>query len=169
MNTAKLGTKTGPAAYSLIEVLVYISVLAVLMGVGYAAVYRAMDNSVALRRNAQDIAAALRAGEIWRADVRAAVGRVQVERNADGQILHLSGPQKKVDYRFEGSALARRVGGGNWSPVLGNVKGSEFLKESHSGVQSWRWELELQPRKKKLNSIQPLFTFTAVPGSNAAK
>ena len=55
---------------SIIECLVYGFVLLVLLGVAYCAFYRCVENSYTLRRNAEDIATALRAGERWRADVR---------------------------------------------------------------------------------------------------
>ena len=41
-------------AYMLAEALAYITVLLVLLGVGFAALYRAIDGSIALRRNADD-------------------------------------------------------------------------------------------------------------------
>src|SRR4029077_12950063 len=55
--------------YLLTEALVYIGLLFVILGVGYLAMDRSIDNSVLLRRNADDIANALHAGERWRADV----------------------------------------------------------------------------------------------------
>ena len=42
----------GNRAYLMIEALVYIAVVFVLLGAGYAAMYRCVDNSIALRRNA---------------------------------------------------------------------------------------------------------------------
>ena len=148
--------------------LVYIAVLAVIMGVGYAAVYRCMDNSVALRRNAEDIAATLRAGETWRTDVRNA-DSVRSETNGSEQILHLPHAGKDVAYRFAEHAIARRIGNGSWSAVLENVNASAFMIEPRSNIQSLRWEVELQPRRKKLSGIQPLFTFIAVPTNNVAQ
>src|ERR1019366_10279726 len=53
--------------YLLIEALVYIGVVAALLGVAYAAAYRSIDRSIALRRSADDITSALHAGERWRA------------------------------------------------------------------------------------------------------
>lgn len=160
--------KQAPNAYSLIEMLVYISVLAVLMGVGYAAVYRCMDNSTGLRRNAEDIASALRAGEMWRADVRAAGSNARIETNSNNRILHLPQPDKSVAYRFTESTLARQVGDGGWTPLLRNVKACEFLPEPRS-VPAWRCELELQPRRKTLTFTRPLFTFLAVPSTASSQ
>ena len=69
-------TPPGQRGYLLIEALVYIAVVVTLLGVAYAAMYRCVDRSFALRRNADDITSALHAGERWRADVRAATSRV---------------------------------------------------------------------------------------------
>ena len=67
--------RAGQRGYLLIEALVYIAVIVALLGVAYAAMYRCIDRSIALRRNADDITSALHAGERWRADVRAATSR----------------------------------------------------------------------------------------------
>jgi Tfp pilus assembly protein FimT len=75
--------------YLLVEMLVYISVLLVILTVGYAAMYRGANSSAALRHNARDIASALHAGERWRADVRNARGQPRLETTSDGQVLHL--------------------------------------------------------------------------------
>src|ERR1041384_5004380 len=58
--------------YLMVEALVYIGVVFVVLGVGYAALYRCIDNSAVMRRTANDITKAMHAGERWRADVRAA-------------------------------------------------------------------------------------------------
>jgi type II secretory pathway pseudopilin PulG len=155
--------KNTAAAYSLIEMLVYISIVAVLLGLGYAALYRCMDNSAALRRSADDIAGAIHAGEQWRNDVRAAGDGVRLETNSTGQIFLVPNLEKEVAYKFTGNTVFRRAGDGGWSPVLSNVKATSFIPDSRSTIPAWRWELELQPRRKRLDRIQPLFTFIAVP------
>ena len=58
--------------YSLIECLVYIAVLAVVLNLSFVAYYRYDQHTHSLRRNADDITRALRAGERWREDVRTA-------------------------------------------------------------------------------------------------
>jgi len=151
------------AGFSLVEVLVYMTVMVVLVGVGYVALYRSMDTSNALRRNGEDIANALRAGENWRADVRAANGQIQQTNTAEESILSLPGTRGEVSYRFAEHTLFRRMGNNPWSPVLKNVEASTFILETRPNTTVWRWELELQPRAKKLTSLRPLFTFLAVP------
>lgn len=157
------------AAFTLIEMLIYISVLMVLIAVGFAALYRSLDSSMALRRNADDIINAIHAGENWRADVRSARGLVSAETNVDGVIFHLSTPGHNVAYRFAANTLFRRIGDNSWSPVLANVMSCTFVPEARSGINGWRCELELQPTRKAPSRLRPLFTFIAVPSGKLAK
>src|SRR5512137_1852725 len=64
------------AGYLLTEALVYISVVVVILGIGYAAMYRSIRYSLDLRRSAEDISKALNVGERWRDDIRAANIRI---------------------------------------------------------------------------------------------
>jgi type II secretory pathway pseudopilin PulG len=158
--------------YLLIEALVYIGVVAALLGVAYAAAYRSIDRSIALRRNADDITSALHAGERWRADVRAAASQVRLEPTDAGQLLYLDGPSNTVAYCFATNAVSRRVGTGPWVRLLPNVKSSTMTADQRAHVTAWRWELELQTRATgsvKPGRIRPLFTFLAVPERPSAK
>jgi hypothetical protein len=153
----------------MVEMLVYIGVLAVVLGLAYAALYRCMNNSVVLRYNAEDITRALDAGERWRADIRAAGTNLQLEASSDEQILQLPGSRQNVAYRFSGDTLFRRVGSGPWVSILGRVKHSSMEPDVRRNVTAWRWELELEPRSKatiKPGRVRPLFTFLAVPGTS---
>ena len=165
----KLPEQKSQAGFSLVELLVYMAVMMALIGVGYAALYRGMDTSTALRRNGDDIVRALRAGENWRADVRAAQGQIQQTTTADGQIITLPRSRGKVSYRFAEHTIFRRVGNNPWTPVLKNVEASAFVSEARTNVTVWRWELELQTRAKKLTRMHPLFTFLAVPTGDSPK
>lgn len=160
--------RSGQRAYLLIETLVYIGVLAALLGVGYSAMYRCIDSSIALRRNADEITSALHAGERWRADVRSAGTQPRLESTTEaGQLLCLSTPHGAVNYRFAANALFRQLDGGPWVCLLRNVKSSTMTADPRKEVVVWRWELELQPRQSgsvKPGRIRPLFTFLAVPG-----
>jgi len=71
------------AGYLLIECLVYISVFAVLLGIGYGAFYVCWDYSKALHYATDDINAALHAGERWRADIRNATGKNHCRDHAE--------------------------------------------------------------------------------------
>ena len=159
-------------AYLIIEALVYIAAIVGLLGAGYAAMYRCVDSSFALRRNADEITSALHAGEHWRADVRAATGAVRAENTDAGQLLYLEGGRGLIVYRFATNAVFRNVSAGPWSRVLESVKSSNMIADQRRFVTAWRWELELQPRGKgivKPGRVRPLFTFLAVPERPAAK
>ena len=157
-------------AFTLIEVLVYMSMLAVLMGLGYAALYRSMDASTGLRRNASDITQALNAGERWREDVRAATQPLRVEQISDAEsLLHIPQANTEVTYRFASNNVSRRVGSAEWSPALEHVDHSGFISDARQKVTAWKWEIELQSYHKSLTSLPPLFTFLAVPTNAPAK
>ena len=158
--------KNSGAGLMLVELLVYMGVLLVVTGVGFVALYRCMDSSTALKHSSDDIANALHAGEDWRADVRATGANVRLEDLTGEQILHLDGTRREVSYRFADGTIYRRLGDNAWTPLLGNVKSSHFLKDTRQKVTAWRWELELQPHTKKLSRVKPLFTFLAVPTGN---
>lgn len=152
------------SAYLMIECLVYISVVVVLLGAMFVMFYRCVDSSVGLRRNADDITSALHAGERWRADVRASIGMLIVEEDERGVILRIPNGKGDVSYRFLTNAIFRRVGTGTWSCVLPNVKTFRMESDPRQIVTSWRWELELEPRRKgQVTRLRPLFTFTAAP------
>jgi hypothetical protein len=159
-------TRPRSSGFALLEALVYIGLVIMLLGAGYLALYRCIDNSFALRRSAEDIARALRLGEVWRADVRAASGDVRVENGAGEQTLLLPGGRRSVTYRFAAGALFRKVGEAPWVRLLDHIKASTMEADHRRTVVAWRWELELQPQSKasvKAPRIRPLFTFLAVP------
>ena len=161
----------GRSAYMLIEVLAYIAVVGILLGIGYVAMFRCIDNSYNLRRSAEDISKALFAGERWRADVRAAKAPPRIEVSGSEQSLRLPAAGGEIDYRFAGNAVFRRMGEGPWVLVLGNIKVSAMSPDPRQKVTAWRWELELQPQAKggvKPGRIRPLFTFFAVPETSTS-
>ena len=154
--------------YLLTECLVYLSVVFVLLGVGYVALYRCMDNSVNLRRSADDIANALHAGERWRADLRLANGQVKWENRSAEHILRLPTARGELAYRFATNSVFRQVENGPWTHLLQNVKSSVMEPDRRQTLTSWRWELELQPRGKSTR-VRPLFTFIAVPPASSTR
>ena len=151
----------------LIEALVYISVVVIVLGVGYLAMYRCIDNSKTLRRSADDIARVLHMGELWRADVRAATV-VRWEGAPAARVLRLESPSVTNSYVFTASTVSRRVGTGPWVPILSEVKASSIQADKRQHVEAWQWDVELKPRSKSAR-VRPVFTFTAVPGSPMRK
>jgi hypothetical protein len=145
------------------ECLVYISIWSVLMGLAFTAFYRTLDNARALRRNAADIVRAVNTGERWREDVRGAtrpIRLVAMEGSMD-QALHIPGREGEVIYYFTGTNMLRRANvDAPWVEALGGVKTSRMQRDARDRVASWRWELELNPGKRKVK-LRPLFTFQA--------
>ncbi|MGH7953463.1 MAG: hypothetical protein ACREFE_16330 [Limisphaerales bacterium] len=154
--------KRGIGGVFLIECLVYIAVFAIIFGVGTAAFYLLWDKSEAIRYMTDDISGALRAGEQWRADVRSATGKIEIENLSKGELLKIPRGKNEIFYRFSGDALWRKTSTSNsWTPVLSRVKTSQMASGSRHEIKAWRWELELVPRRTR--SKLPLqFTFEAV-------
>jgi hypothetical protein len=149
----------------LIDCLLYCVLFFVVTGVAFSLFYTCWDGAFALRKNTDDIANAVRAGEIWRADVRDATGEIRVEDSADGQVLHIPEKSGEVIYKFAEGALSRSADGRDWRKLLPNVKASRMELEKRQQVTAWRWEIELGAIKKRtVQLVHPLFTFEAVPG-----
>ena len=145
----------------LVQCLVYIAVFAILLSVGFGAFYLCWNHSKAMLYATDDIGAALRAGERWRADVRAATGKISVEDTASGEVVRIPEPEKEVTYRFESGEVRREISTlKNSELVLQKVRASEMRMESRDGVPAWRWELVLNERRPE-TQLPLLFTFEA--------
>jgi hypothetical protein len=155
--------------YAILEALVYAFAGAVLVGVALAALYYCVGSSLAFRRNVDDISQTLLAGERWRSEVRTAGGRIKFAQEGDDQLFILTKPEQQVTYRFATNAVWRRLDAGNWVCALTNVKSSLMAAELRSGVNAWRWELELMPRAKRPGKVRPLFTFLAAGEGGATR
>jgi hypothetical protein len=149
------------AGILLVECLVYIAVLAIFLGGGTAAFYFCWDHSKALIYATNDITAALRAGERWRADVRAATGEISIATTTTGELVRIPETKKEVVYRFEAGEVRREI------PVLHHswlllpkVKSSQMTSDARGTVSAWRWELELTPLRKETH-LPLVFTFEA--------
>jgi hypothetical protein len=156
-----ISKKQRVAAMLLTECLVYIAVFAILLGVATAAFYFCWDHSKAMFYATDDIASALRAGERWRADVRAAIGTIAVETLAAGELVRIPEAQTEIIYRFQSGEVRRESSTSKVSQLLlPKVKASQMKAELRDGVNGWRWELELTERRKETH-LPLLFTFEA--------
>src|SRR6185312_3093380 len=86
----------------LIECMVYLAVFLILTGIGMASFYLLWDNSKALRYSADDVHRALSDGEMWRADVRSATGKIQIENSTDGTRIKIPNGKNEIIYHFSG-------------------------------------------------------------------
>ena len=146
---------------SLIECLVYCAVFGIFLGIGTASFYFCWDHTRATIFTADQIESALRAGEVWRADVRAATGKISVETTAAGELVRIPELGKEIIYRYEAGELRRELSAPSQSRiVLKKVKSCAITSEIRSGVAAWRWELEISPRRKEA-PVPLLFTFEA--------
>ena len=154
---------------SLIQCLAYIAVLAILMAIGGSTVAKAWDRSRALSRNSQDIQRAINVGERWRADIRAATGRIETLVTQTNQTLRIPTHDARVEYEFtDGEVRRRDTQHAGWMIVLPKVNASQMQPGTEPGVTSWQWELELKPTQKNAR-VRPLFTFTAVPAKETTR
>jgi Tfp pilus assembly protein FimT len=150
------------AGILLTECLVYFAVFSVLTGVAMGAFYLCWNQTQALSYATDDISAALRAGEQWRAEVRAATGRIAVESESLGERVRIPCREGAVVYHFESGTLRRETANATGSRlVLPRVTTSAMSAEVRNGLTAWRWELELASRRPE-TQLPLLFTFEAV-------
>jgi hypothetical protein len=149
----------------LFECVIYLGLLFLVLGLSYAVFYRGWEQSLGMRRNAEQIARALTTGERWREDVRTANGPLRAEDAGAEQILHIPHGSGETAYRTSQGVLWRRTDErATWVEVVDRVKSSRMQIEPRQHVTAWRWELELKTRDPK-RRLQPLLTFEAVPPS----
>jgi hypothetical protein len=143
----------------MIEAMVYIALVGVILVLAAAVFDKGMRESAGVQRNVADIERALKAGERWRADVRAATAAIEVSE--ERMVI----PQKNGSVVYEmGTNQVRRVEGEKRVEVfLANVQGSKMIEERRGKAVGWRWELELERRRKEAR-VRPLFTFMAATG-----
>jgi Tfp pilus assembly protein FimT len=145
---------------SLIECLVYLSLLSVIGGVAMLSLGRLWTATGRLGQNGDDLLAALRAGEQWRDDVRAAQG--PVESLPDSVGCRIRGAEGTVEWRIDAGRMIRRVGERE-TVWLERVRESAMTAEARTRVQCWRWEVTLASRSTRVR-MEPRFSFVTVPG-----
>ena len=156
-----------PRGFTIVECLVYISVMAVILGIGLAAFYRVWDDNKAITRNGNDIVRTLKAGETWRADMRTATGPINIVTTNSEQTLRIPTANKELIYSFANGEVRRRTGETSpWYVVLPKVKSSQMEIDKRDPVTAWRWEVELASQRRD-GKVRPLFTFEVVPGHSS--
>jgi hypothetical protein len=152
------------SGYFLIECLMYIAVLALILGIALSAFYRCLDNSRDLARSSDDILRVLRVGEGWRADIRQATTTPKIVSADPLTAFEIPTAKGLIVYAFGDGAVWRKQGDAEPHQLLPRVKACAMLEDHRQRVASWRWELELTTKKKQVR-VRPLFTFEAVPSS----
>ncbi|MFO1496944.1 MAG: hypothetical protein U1G07_00860 [Verrucomicrobiota bacterium] len=151
------------AGYMLVECLLYIGLLALVMGVAFSAFYRCLADSRSLARNTEDIINVLRAGEMWRADLRQAQTEPEWMARAGVKACEIRQTNGLIAYILADGAIWRREGQDAPVQLVPRVREFKVSKEQQSYVTSWRCDIELQTRSKGAR-VRPLFSFQAVPG-----
>jgi hypothetical protein len=162
----KTKSVTRDAGYLLIEYMIYMGLAVVVIGVAFAAFYKFFDHSRDLSRNAEDIIRVLRVGELWRADIRNATAPPQLRTEEGLVACEMTSTNSRIAYVFADGAVWRQAGDDPPRQVLPRVRASQMIQEQRDAMTCWRWELELQTRKKVVR-VRPLFTFLAVPAQAA--
>ncbi|MEY2408296.1 MAG: hypothetical protein QOF48_966 [Verrucomicrobiota bacterium] len=146
---------------ALIDCLVYMGMLALILGMAFLAFYRATEHSRDLARNAGDIAQALNAGETWRRDLRTATAAPVLANEGAASLLRLPHDAGEIAYAFRDDAIYRRaLPHTNWVVLLPAVAASAMRSASRHHVTSWHWDIELKGRQKTARR-RPLFGFQA--------
>jgi hypothetical protein len=151
------------AGIVLIDCMVYIATFFVVVTLAFGALHRAWNAHRSIKRSAEDIAAAVRAGEQWRADLRGASGPLELEEQAGATWLRVPRGEGLIVYAFYQGTVYRFTSEHPAPvPMVRHVAQSGMMPDPRSGVTPWRWELELKPSHAKAR-LRPLFTFLAVP------
>jgi len=149
------------AGWLLVEAVTYFAIVVMVTAAGSAAFYLCWDHSKALISAGDDIAAALSAGERWRADVRGATGDISIEAAPSGQVMKIPEGEREIVYSFDSAQVLRQTEPSAFPvPLLRGVKSSEMREETRDGVRAWRWELEVAQRRREMH-LPLLFTFEA--------
>lgn len=127
-----------------------------------SAFLKALSASRDLKRNAAHVTAALRAGEQWRGDLRAAVSRPTVIVQGAETAFEIPTATGMAVYLFHNGAVWRRSNPESpWDALIENVKASRIERDARQHVATWTWQIELKPRKQVVR-IPPRFRFVAV-------
>lgn len=157
------------AAIGLVECLVYLAVFVVIAFLAFNSFFRLVGASTGMRRNADDIVAAMQAGERWRADVRE-LARAPEFAERDGVALTLLPHTNATVAYFFASNTVWRAANINRPPVplLRRVRASRMVEETRPPVTAWKWDVELITVNKNART-RPVFTFLAVPPPEVAR
>jgi hypothetical protein len=155
-NTA--GGKIRYRRFTLVEVLIYIAVLAVVTGLALSLFHRGFANSRNLRLAADDVLRISRLGDRWRERVRQAAD-FRLDQ-AEMSIVHSGG--KTFFYKFADGAIKEKEGdAGQWRTLMANIKSCSFTEIKNPGFTTWELNVELRTRTPNAK-VKPLFSFIAV-------
>lgn len=143
----------------LVDLMVYIALVMgvlILLGIVFG---RAASQAGGLRQNIADIERAMKAGERFRADVRAATGEIHAE---EGKIvIPAAGGEIRYDLTST-NVLRSRPGAERPEVLLSDIRNARIFADRLEHATGWRLEVELDQRQKTAR-MRPLFTFISTP------
>lgn len=146
--------------FTLVEVLAYMALFAVVTGIGTQFFLNALTASRNLRAAGEDILRVNRFGDTWRQDIRE--GRLALPANLpeEGILCRIKRHDGRlVTYRYRDDTITRNIGG-EQSRVLKRVDACRMVK-MHDATGAWRLDVELRRRRNPANT-RPLFAFIGV-------
>ena len=152
--------RSGSGGYTLLELLVYISVLLVISGIAMSSVNRLWSSAGNAAASTDDHGAALRAAEQWRLDVRTAAAPITIEEQ--GHRCLIPNPSGDITWHLTNGVLSRKVADRPVHLRLPRVFDARFATDARTNVTAVRCDLVLVPRSSKARTA-PAFSFLAVP------
>src|SRR4030095_7757724 len=138
---------------ALLDCIVYMTLLAVILGFAFTAFLDTVSRSTELDYIATSTVQALNAGEQWREDVRHAQSPPQIIAAGERTEMHIRSAAGVTSYAVQDSTLRRRAGEkAPWFDVLTRLKASRFAEDRRKQVTAWRWEVELETRPDREKS-----------------
>jgi hypothetical protein len=152
----------------LIQLIVYMaatSLIVTLSVVAFWNAFTAVRNNVEAGERASLL---LRAGELWRDDVRASDGRIQVEPTEQGTRCRIADQKRTIVWTWNGDQFSRLVEGSSKTNVWAHgMADARFIREERGAVVVWRLDAALA--KVRQSERRPIaFTFRSVPARKEA-
>jgi type II secretory pathway pseudopilin PulG len=155
----------GERGMLLIHLLVYMAVLAIIMSLASVTFWRAFDSVRQHLQAADEASALLRAGELWRQDVRRTRTAPVIEETSSALHFRLGTADGPVTWSVESNRLVR-VAGTDGIPLswMKKLETAQFVADDRGSVRAWRLEVSL-PSPKRGERMPVAFSFIAVPQS----
>ena len=146
----------------MIDCLVYMSLFGLVTALATSCAFKLERQSRILNRRSEEISRALKAGELWRADIRNATNEPALMAYRGRTMLRIATVEGEIFYYFEASSLWRKPAkAAQFGLFLPELKLCTILPDSRKNATGWICEMELASRIKQ-EKMRPLFTFRAV-------
>jgi hypothetical protein len=168
MKTQRTNRRRRKQGILIIQMIVYMaaaSLIVTLSVVAFWNAFTAVRNNIETGERASLL---LRAGELWRDDVRASAGRIQVESTEQGTRCRIADEKQAIVWTWNGDHFSRSVEGASktniWAHGLADAR---FIREERGAVVVWRLDAALKKvRKSERHAVA--FTFRSVPARKEA-